>query len=63
MNSDNCMLQACYKDMVSNNDQWMVNVKEELQTSGLGYIWESQYKDECIKNYQTKNCRYFRSRL
>ena len=39
--SPNCILQACYRDMLNQNDIWLMNVKEELYRIGLGYIWEN----------------------
>ena len=39
--SDNCVLKACYEDMISRNDSWAKNVKEELSKLGLYYLWEN----------------------
>ncbi len=39
VNSDNCILKNCYENMVENEDIWLVNIRRELNTIGLGYIW------------------------
>ena len=39
--SDNCVLKACYEDMISRNDSWIKNIKEELSKLGLYYLWEN----------------------
>ena len=46
--------------MVENNDSWVVNIKQELQTLGLGHMWyelildvKSVYK--IIEKRKTKN--------
>lgn len=44
-NTSNCVLKACYEDMIANNDPWLVNVKQELAQIGLGHIYEQSNID------------------
>ena len=39
--SDNCVLKAFYEDMISRNDSWIKNIKEEMSKLGLYYLWEN----------------------
>ena len=39
--SDNCVLKPCYEDMISRNDSWIKNIKDELSKLGLYYLWEN----------------------
>ena len=39
-NSENCILQSCYEDMLVNKDKWLMNIKDELFRIGLGYLWD-----------------------
>ena len=41
--SNNCILQACYSDMLNENGTWLMKVKEELFNIGLGDIWEDPF--------------------
>ena len=34
-------MKACYEDMISRNDRWIENIKEELSKLGLYYLWEN----------------------
>ena len=43
--SNNCILQSCYDYMVENNDSWMVNIAQELQSLGLGQMWNELILD------------------
>ena len=35
-----CVLKACNENMISRNDTWIKNIKEELSRLGLYYLWE-----------------------
>ena len=37
---NNYILQSRYKYMVDNNESWVVNIKQELQSLGLGQMWD-----------------------
>ena len=39
--TDNCVLKACYEQRLLDNDEWIVNIKSELDKLGLGYLWNS----------------------
>ena len=43
--SDNCIIKSCYEDMVSSDDEWVVNIKNELRNLGLNYMFDSQISD------------------
>ena len=61
---NNCILQSRYDYMVEGNDSWAVNIKQELQSLGLGQMWDelildvkSAYKiieERIYKNIQEK---------
>jgi len=57
----NCILKSCYDDMILNNDQWIINVKQELYRIGLGFIWELP----CVSLdvFQQRLCFIFKARL
>ena len=48
MNTDNCILKACYNEMKAKGDSWLVNIMEELNRIGLGYIWDLNEVNESI---------------
>ena len=39
-NTNNCILKECYENMIVNNDSWIVNLKYELSSIGLEYLFE-----------------------
>ena len=39
--SDNCVLKACYEDMISSNNSWIRIIKEKLSKLDLYYLWET----------------------
>ena len=45
--SNNCILQSCYDYvyMVENNYSWVVNIKQALQSLGLGQMWDELILD------------------
>ena len=52
--------------MVENNDSWVVNIKQELQTLGLGHMWyelildvKSDYKIIEKRIYHTEKLKMF----
>lgn len=45
--TDNCIIRACYEDMVLRNDKWIMCIKEELERLGVSYLWESNIADNC----------------
>ena len=44
--SDNCILKSCYDEMVNTNDPWIANIKNELNSLGLLYIFEEPCKND-----------------
>ena len=46
--STNCILNACYAELIENNDEWIVNIKRELSHMGLDYLWDEHYLDTYI---------------
>jgi hypothetical protein len=48
--TDNCILRACYQEMISNKDDWIVEIQSELENIGLGYMFENYINmtDNCI---------------
>jgi hypothetical protein len=46
--TDNCILKECLKQMLLDNDDWIVNIKNVLYTMGLGFIWENEHIDKCM---------------
>ena len=38
--SDNCILKACYYEMIKCNDAWITGIKNELNSLGLLYLFE-----------------------
>uniref|UniRef100_K1QT84 Reverse transcriptase zinc-binding domain-containing protein n=1 Tax=Magallana gigas TaxID=29159 RepID=K1QT84_MAGGI len=47
-NSKNCILKACYEDMVKNNDIWISNIRKELSILGLADLYQSTMKESVI---------------
>ena len=46
--STNCILNACYDELIENNDEWIINIKHELSHMGLDYLWDEHYPDKYI---------------
>ena len=42
--TDNELLQCFLTDMINNNDNWILNIKRELDTMGLSYLWSNVNK-------------------
>ena len=55
--SDNCILKSCYDEMVNTNDPWIANIKNELNSLGLLYIFE----EPCTND--AKNFKLIESRM
>ena len=36
--STNCILNACYDELIENNDEWIVNIKHVLSLMGFDYL-------------------------
>ena len=49
MKSNNCILTSCLSELISINDQWILNVKEELCKLGMKYIWDN-IGNVCLNN-------------
>ena len=45
-NSGNCILKACLEERVLLNDNWVLNIKNELSKLRLTYIWDETYIDK-----------------
>ena len=48
-NTNNCILKECYEGMITTNDSWVINIKNELSNLGLRYLFE----DPCINQLKT----------
>ena len=48
--SQNCILNACFREMIENNDDWILSVKNELAKLGLNYLWDDVIQDKCFIN-------------
>ena len=48
--SKNSILNACYREMFENNDNWIIHLKNELANMGLNYLWDAPMQDNCILN-------------
>ena len=48
--SQNCILNACFREMIENNDDWILNVKNELAKLGLNYLWDDVIQNNCFIN-------------
>ena len=46
--STNCILNACYKEMIDSNDEWIANIKQELSNMGLDYLWHEEHPDKYV---------------
>ena len=44
--TNNCILKACYDEMVSSGDPWILNIRQELERVGLGYLFEYEILDK-----------------
>ncbi|XP_033746730.1 uncharacterized protein LOC117331881 [Pecten maximus] len=42
LNTENCILKSCYENMLLFKDQWVCEIKDDLNRLGLGYIWDAQ---------------------
>ena len=42
----NCILKACYEEMIETNDDWIVNIRNELNTLGLAELFYSEVCDK-----------------
>ena len=49
-NSDNCILQACYQEMLEGGSEWINSIRDELFRIGLGYIWQNDVKTDIVMN-------------
>ena len=43
----NCILKAWYEEMIETNDDWIVNIRNELNTLGLAELFDSEV---CVKS-------------
>ena len=39
--SENCILKSCYDECVNINDVWVANIKQELSSIGLEFMFEN----------------------
>lgn len=46
--SNNCILSACYQDMVENKDPWVMSKINEMYTLGLADLFHSNQKDSIL---------------
>ena len=44
--SENCILKACLAQRILDNDEWIISIKNELNTLGLMYIFEGNFVHE-----------------
>ena len=47
-NSQNCITKSCYNERILFNDEWIVNIKKELCTLGLNYLFDCELPDKAI---------------
>ena len=47
-NTTNCILRGIYEEMSQYNDNWLINIRQELYSLGLKYIWNLSYVDDSI---------------
>ena len=47
-NTTNCILRGIYEEMSQYNDNWLINIRQELYSLGLNYIWNLSYVDDSI---------------
>ena len=53
-NSSNCILKACYDEMIENNDSWITNIRSELEKIGMGNLFNSNIGKTEIKLIETR---------
>ena len=46
--SSNCILRACYQEVIENNDPWILSIKNELNSLGLTDLYQSYRSDKVI---------------
>ena len=47
-NTTHCILRGIYEEMSQYNDNWLINIRQELYSLGLNYIWNLSYVDDSI---------------
>ena len=47
-NTTNCILRGIYEEMSQYNDNWLINIRQELYSLGLNYIWNLSCVDDSI---------------
>jgi len=49
-NTSNCILNGIYKEMEQYDDNWLINIRQELNMLGLNYIWKLTHVDNRTYN-------------
>ena len=55
--TNNCILKSCLDDMIIRNDDWVIKIKNELESLGVGYLFNSTCDkyDLCIIEQRLKD--------